>query len=482
MKKNKKPFKSVIANFKSGNMGIRASMILAFAIFTLVTIIILLVMQIVLLRPMYEIIKTSEARSSVNRIEAALAQEDYINSKDLIVNIIEETNSTVILIDELGSTVGGYRNGRIDNMILEYSVKDLHSLYQYLSSSSSEYTDQYDFISGGIRRKGLIYAKLISTKDFGTLGILYETNIMPVDSTIDTLKLQLVFISLLMLLTGLILAFFISNKISKPIVSINKSAKDLANGMHNSTFDETGIREVRELAQTLNYTESELLKVETLRRELLANVSHDLRTPLTMIKGYSEVMRDIPNENNAENAQIIIDESSRLADLVNDLLNLSRLESGRENLNLQKFNLTMSIKEIMERYNRLSDFTFSFIYDENVYVYADELKISQVVYNLINNAVNYSEDQKEIIVRQTVNNELVKIEVIDHGLGIEPDKLKDIWERYYKIDKEHKRAHVGTGLGLSIVKNILEMHKGKYGVQSELNKGSTFWFELKMEK
>ena len=116
--------------------------------------------------------------------------------------------------------------------------------------------------------------------------------------------------------------------------------------------------------------------------------------------------------------------------------------------------------------------------DQEVSVQADEMKISQVLYNLINNAINYTGPDKSVTVRQTVDDGWVKIEVIDTGEGIPTDKLPYVWERYYKLDKTHKRAAVGTGLGLSIVKNVLELHQARYGVNSTVGQGSIFWFAL----
>ena len=197
-----------------------------------------------------------------------------------------------------------------------------------------------------------------------------------------------------------------------------------------------------------------------------------------MIKGYSEVMRDLPGENTPENVQIIIDEAERLTNLVNDLLDLSKLEAGVLPLEKTRFNLTESIRGILHRYDKLADYHFPFLYREEVWVDADELKISQVVYNLVNNAITYSGKDKTITLRQELWQGKVRVSVTDTGEGIPQDKLKDIWERYYKVDKEHKRAQMGSGLGLSIVKNILDMHGGTYGVTSTLGQGSTFWFEL----
>lgn len=211
---------------------------------------------------------------------------------------------------------------------------------------------------------------------------------------------------------------------------------------------------------------------------MIANVSHDLRTPLTMITGYAEVMRDLPGENTPENVQIIIDEATRLTTLVNDLLDLSKLQSGTITLKPEPFSLTSCIRTILHRYDKLIDYRFDFQYDRDVTIVADELKITQVVYNLINNAVTYTGADKQIFLLQLVQNGRVRVEVSDTGEGIPQDKLQDIWERYYKVDKEHKRAQVGTGLGLSIVKTVIDLHGGTYGVQSVLGKGSTFWFEL----
>ena len=115
-------------------------------------------------------------------------------------------------------------------------------------------------------------------------------------------------------------------------------------------------------------------------------------------------------------------------------------------------------------------------------VHADEMKISQVLYNLINNAINYTGKDRSVIVRQTVQNRWVRIEVADTGEGIPADRLPYVWDRYYKLDKSHKRAAVGTGLGLSIVKNVLDMHQARYGVSSTVGQGSAFWFELPVAK
>ena len=158
------------------------------------------------------------------------------------------------------------------------------------------------------------------------------------------------------------------------------------------------------------------------------------------------------------------------------------MEAGVITLEKERFNLTESIRDILTRYDKLADYRFPFSYQEEAWVEGDKLKLSQVVYNLVNNAVNYAGEDKTVSLRQELREGRVRVSVTDTGEGIPADKLRDIWERYYKVDREHRRAQVGTGLGLSIVKNVLDLHGGTYGVVSELGKGSTFWFELPREE
>ena len=257
----------------------------------------------------------------------------------------------------------------------------------------------------------------------------------------------------------------------------------MAKGNFDVKFEGNDYREIYELSETLNNTAKELGRADEMKHDLIANVSHDLRTPLTMITAYSEIMRDIPGENTPENVQVVIDEANRLTTLVNDLLNLSKIQAGVASLETKDYDLTESINGVVERNAKLLEpygYKVAFEYDRHVYVNADEFKIYQVIYNLLGNAVNYTGEDKRVTISQKVIDDKVRIEVIDTGEGIEPDKLSYVWDRYYKVDKTHKRAVIGTGLGLSIVKNILELHNAKYGVNSQVGKGSTFWFEMKM--
>ena len=326
----------------------------------------------------------------------------------------------------------------------------------------------------------LAYAKIINTSA-GERMIVVESEITPVNSVVETLRIQLIIMTVVILILSIVVAIFLGKYIAQPISDTNEQAKALAKQDYDITFSGGRYREITELNETLTYAAGELKKVDSLQKELIANISHDLRTPLTMITGYSEVMRDLPGEMTPENIQIIIDEATRLNSLVTDLLDISRLQSGTADVKKAPFSLTECIESIFARYTKLIEndgLNIVFEHDREVFIMGDELRMTQVLYNLINNAINYIGEDKTVIVRQTVEDEKVRVDVIDHGDGIPEEKLKYIWDRYYRVDKEHRRAVIGTGLGLSIVKNILIAHDAEFNVTSTLGEGSDFYFIL----
>ncbi len=328
--------------------------------------------------------------------------------------------------------------------------------------------------------ENLAYAKIVSSSS-GERLVIVESAITPVASVVDTLRYQLIIMTVVIVILSIIMAIAVARLISKPITDATEKAKSLARQDYDVNFSGGRYKEITELNDTLNFAASELKKVDSLQKELIANISHDLRTPLTMITGYSEVMRDLPGEMTPENIQIIIDEATRLNSLVTDLLDLSRLQSGTADIKSAPFSLTECIEGIFGRYTKLKEsdgLNIVFEHTEEVFIMGDELRMTQVLYNLINNAINYIGSDNTVIVRQTVEGEKVRVEVIDHGEGIPADKLDYIWDRYYRVDKEHRRAKIGTGLGLSIVKGVLLAHNAEFGVESTPGEGSDFWFVL----
>ncbi len=338
-------------------------------------------------------------------------------------------------------------------------------------------------ISGDIN---MLQVRVATGADGATYIIMLNSELEPLSATVETLKTQFWMIAFILLWGALILAILISRNISVPIEKMNRAAKRLANGRYDADFRVDGYREVVELSESLTHASEQLARNDTLQKELIANISHDLRTPLTMIIGYSEVMRDLPGENTPENVQVIIDETQRLSELVNDLLDLSKLQAGTREPVMEVFNLTELVEATMLRYEKLTErggYRVEYTFDDSVEVRADRTMLLQVIYNLINNAINYTGEDKLVRVTQTLSSDRrsVRISVTDSGAGIPPEQIPLIWDRYYKIDKVHRRAMIGTGLGLSIVKQILEAHHTLYGVESKQGEGSTFWFDMPVE-
>jgi signal transduction histidine kinase len=365
-------------------------------------------------------------------------------------------------------------------MVPMRNFKGSYYEFKIIADNANE-SGNYPYVAGNIRTLNVIYVNVMNSES-GNYVLFQRANISPLGTMISMLENQVMFIGILLVIFVLIMAAIMAKLITKPIEQINKSAKCLAIGKYDTEFSGRGYREIDELSDTLNFAAHELSKNDRLQKELISNVSHDLRTPLTMIKGYSEVMRDIPEENTPENVQIIIDETSRLTDLVNDMLDLSKLQAGSRSPDMREFSLSDMLRDTMHRYEKLTmqdGYSIDLSIDKNAYVIADSTMILQVIYNLINNAINYTGADKSVTVVQTVKKDSVLVSVTDTGEGISEEDIPLIWDRYYKVDKVHRRATVGTGLGLSIVKEILEIHNATYGVNSVLGKGSTFWFELK---
>lgn len=298
------------------------------------------------------------------------------------------------------------------------------------------------------------------------------------------IRTQLVYVTVISLVSGFFIAILISRKFTKPISKITESAKELAKGNYNVKFEGGHYAEIDELIETLNYTAKELSKVEKLRQELIANISHDLRTPLTLIKAYSEMIYEKTGDNKEkrdEQLQIIISETDRLTKLVNNILDLSKLQSGSEAIKLENINVSGVVEGVLQGFRPLCDkegYVINKTIQDNLYAKGSALRLEQVLYNLIGNAINHIGENKTIHIKLEDVGEVIRFEVTDNGDGIEKGDIMHIWERYYKAKNHKEKQNGGVGIGLSIVKNILELHGAKYGVESKLKEKTTFWFEL----
>jgi signal transduction histidine kinase len=282
--------------------------------------------------------------------------------------------------------------------------------------------------------------------------------------------------------------FIISKRITTPLKRMNKVARSIAEGDFEQRVQVESKDEIGELAETLNFMAGELAGVETMRRDFVANVSHDLRTPLTSLDGFLTALLDgtIPKEKERHYIMMMKEQTERQIRLVADLLDLARMEANQLQINPSHFNLAEEVRKMIARMDpelTKRKVEIHFITDEtaDIHVFADRDQIERVIINLIQNALQFSPEGSTIGVSLEIKDESAVLTVKDHGPGIKKENVNYIWQRFYKED-EARTKQIGTGIGLSIVKQILELHDTTIHVASEVGKGTTFWFNLPLKK
>ena len=447
-----------------------------FLIFSVVILGFLWIFQVLFLNQYYRYAKKQDIKYVANLISKKYSSSNF----ETIINKAAYDNEVCIeIVDEdLNSLYSSSIYGKGC-----FTSKNKNMNYKIDFIRSDEESKTYELVNPAFDNDTLVYAVKLENNNYAFVN----TSLDPVDATVDIIQEQLIVVTIIVLILSFVIAYFISNYISSPIVKMNKSAKELAKGNFDVKFkNDSKINELDELAETLNYTSSELSKTDEYRRDLMANVSHDLKTPLTMIKAYAEMSVDLHDNNKDkrhEDMKVITEEVDRLTTLVNDILSLSKMQSNIDNLEVEDFNIVELCNDIIGRYGVLKeteDYVFKFKSNaKKIIVNADKKKIEQVIYNLVNNAINYTGDDKTVKINVFEKDFGVLVQIIDSGKGIKESDIPYIWDRYYKNKKKHKRNLVGTGLGLSIVKNVLELHDYEYGVDSTLGKGSCFYFIIK---
>ena len=446
------------------------------AIFLFLILAVLWILQVLFFDYYYELSTTNQIQKIAYKTKNYYLSNKTTNYYDLL----SYNNNACIQIIENTETI--YSSNGTRKGCLFYSDVDDITTYSYIVDflSSDKTSKTYKIINPTLKNKTLVTALKLDDNVSAFINVSLE----PTSSIVKIIRGELIFITIAVFISSFILAYFISRRVSNPILKINERAKLLSKGDLTTPFIvNNNIKEIKELTETLEKTKNELGRVEETRKDLLANVSHDLKTPLTMIKAYAETARDL-NKNNEEkreeNLNIIIEETERLNLLVNDILELSKSEANMDKLSKEKFNLTLEIKTIINRFVYLEQegYKFEFNFDKAIFILADKNKIDQVLYNLISNAINYTGNDKLVKIKITEFKKYIRVSVIDTGKGIDKDEIDKIWDKYYKSEKNHTRNKVGTGLGLSIVKNILIKHNYKYGVNSEKGKGTEFYFDV----
>lgn len=474
MKKSKFDFFSI--RFKSW---------LYFIIFTVLIVSLIWFLQMFFIDHYYEEMKVKETQSTAQMLKTKYyANPDTFETEaisvaiknDIFIRLDTEKTSFVYTPNNGGSSYYSYYTQlyRAKETLRASKLKTISTIIEDDSTGS----------------KLLVYASYMTPNsprnDDNILFVIAP--LYPVASTISILRVQLFYITIISAILALILALYLSQKISIPINNITNSAVDLSKGNYNVKFEGGHFTELDALAKALNKASYEMQKTDFYQKDMIANVSHDLKTPLTMIRSYAELVQDISGNNpkkRNEHLQVIIDETNHLNSIVSDMLAMSRMQANTVTMNKVDFDLVEAANTVLATYHILAEqdcYTIEFNSPKSVYVNGDVSKIKQVMSNLITNAIKYCGEDKVIIVNIKRVGRRVRFDVIDHGAGIPEDELTHVWERYYKTSVNHARNAEGTGLGLSIVKGILTIHNAHYGVESKEGSGSNFWFELETVK
>jgi len=443
-----------------------------FIVFSVTILLLLWVFQIFYLKYSYEqyqvknldALATTIQESSLMALSSTLERVAYQN--EVCVEYFTNSGQTI----KYNTLMNGCALGKGNQELLKIQQEFMNS---------EKITQPFRLVNKEYEAKAYLYGMKLSS---GTV-FLYNT-LEDVSGANVVLKNQLIYLTILAIFFACGIAYFLSKKLTEPIQDITEKARKLGSG-NEVIFPNYDILEVNELARVLDNAQTDMLKTDELRRDLMANVSHDLKTPLTMIKAYAEMVRDLSYRDDIKrtnHCNIIMDEVDRLNLLVSDILTLSKMQANADTIILEEFDLIGEVKTIINRYEIIKEteaYHFVLNMPKKAIVVADKAKLNQVIYNLVNNAINYTGEDKTVTLSVKKEKDSFLVEIKDTGKGINKEEIDFIWNKYYKNDKNHQRNVVGTGLGLSIVKTILEKHQFKYGVKSIKNKGTTFYFYVK---
>lgn len=312
------------------------------------------------------------------------------------------------------------------------------------------------------------------------LHIAFDDISMMTESVYRMVMITLFLVSL----AATIMTFLMSNNIILPVKQMKEAAEAITKGDFSQEVHITSNDEIGQLAQSFNTMAKELQEVDTLQSDFIANISHDFRSPLTSIKGYVEAMLDgtIPEEMFTKYLSIVLDEANRLTKMTNNVLDLTKMENGQIELHLINFDINeMIVKLALSLEKRIEEkkiqINFQFI-QEKLFVNADLDLIQRVIYNLLDNALKFTDEGDSITVETSIVGKKAYIVISDTGCGISEESLPHIFERFHKGDKSRGKNKLGTGLGLAIVKQIMLTHHEDITVRSQVGEGTKFAFTL----
>ncbi len=424
--------------------------------------------------------------------EATLISTRYANSiysesmeaddvKDQLEAIDTFTQAVIWIMSSDGELLYSSGDASVDQkntyMIERFDPTDAGSDYYMVGNFYGSFEDEVLSVLSPIN------------SDFRIKGyVVLHYNISDIrDSTDRLMNIYYLALGIMFVLSMLVLVVF-TVVVYRPLKKITRATEEYADGNLTHTIEINKDDEIGHLAASLNYMASELSKGEDNQKQFIANVSHDFRSPLTSIKGYIEAMADgtIPPEMSGKYLNIVLNETERLTKLTNSLLTLNNLNTRGMHLDVSDFDINKVIKNTAATFEgtcKAKRIRFKLVLcGEKLYVTADMGKIQQVLYNLIDNAIKFSDPNSSIKLETSEKNDTVFVSVKDSGIGIPKESQKLIFDRFYKTDMSRGKDKKGTGLGLAITKEIINAHHENINVISTVGVGTEFIFTLPRSK
>lgn len=413
-------------------------------------------------------------------------RDGKITPEQLSMNLsyLEKYTSSRIWMISTSRLVIGVSNSA-DEEVLKYreiyNQKLDQALRGYIVAEKDIFNDWF-----GEPMLTVMYPIVISNQCAG--AVILNTPIKMIKSALNKIY-DFIWLSALLAigLSTLVIYYFSQRILIKPLYEINKTAREISSGEFEKRVAKSSKDEIGQLAESFNYMADTLQNLENMRREFIANISHELRSPITSIRGFIEGILDgtIPEDKHKYYLSVALDESKRLTRLISDVLDLSRLESGEFSLNMDTFDLNELIRVIIIRFeNEIDKKKLNVdivLTGENLYAIGDRDRIGQVISNLVDNAIKFTAEGGSISIKTMQNGKKIIVSVGDTGTGIPEQELKLIWDRFHMVDKSRTTKR-GTGLGLSIARQIINQHGEKIWVESKEGVGSTFSFTLKPDQ
>ena len=415
--------------------------------------------------------------------------------------LTEKNNISIAVIDSEYNVV--YTNVREKQMMV---VQLFGYLYDKSHQEVLEKTDSYDICKSVDPQNNTEYLSMWGSFDNGDIFIMRS----PLESIRSAVTIFNRFIGVVggcVILVSVLLAWYFSKRITEPIMELATLSQKMADLDFDAKYTSGGSNEIGVLGENFNRMSERLEqtisnlkeanyklqkdieqkeKRENMRSEFLGNVSHELKTPIALIQGYAEGLKEGVNDDPESRefyCEVIMDEAGKMNRMVKNLLALNQLEFGEDDIQFERFDITSLISGVLQSLDILieqKEAQVIFRHKNPVYVWADEFKVEQVVRNYVNNALNHVDGEKVIEIKITQENDVAKITVFNTGTPIPEEDLPHIWEKFYKVDKARTREYGGNGIGLSIVKAIMDSFGKGYGAINHTN-GVEFWFELDMK-